>query len=85
MKTNKLEKRKEAEFKEEETKINDSKNENVLKVKDEEKVTNAKRKEQETEAQELKESYEMENRKAVDGTAENFNNVGGHLNKRTTF
>jgi len=37
------------------------------------------------EDEELKESYEMDNRKAVDGTADDINNVGGELNKRTTF
>jgi len=87
IKPGKLEKRKEAEYKEEETKANENKpeNDNVL-INDE---TTAKPKPErgdyKDEDEELKESYQMDNRKAVDGTADDINNVGGELNKRNTF
>ncbi|KXK52290.1 MAG: hypothetical protein UZ05_CHB002001333 [Chlorobi bacterium OLB5] len=87
MKTNKLEKRKEAEFKEEESKSGENKTEtvNVLKKDITSENKTLEEKNDKNEAEELKESYEMENRKAVDGTADDINNLGGHLNKRTTF
>ena len=88
-KPGKLEKRKEAEFKEDEMK----ENENVAKTRDDGSVINdestekpkAERGDYKDEDEELKESYEMDNRKAVDGTADDINNVGGELNKRTTY
>ena len=86
-KAGKLEKHKEAEFKEEETKSNEIKpeNDNVL-INDESTAKpKPERGDYKDEDEELKESYEMDNRKAVDGTADDINNVGGELNKRNTF
>ena len=87
IKPGKLEKRKEAEFKEEETKANDNKTEDEGTIINDTTAAKPKpeRGDYKDEDEELKESYEMDNRKAVDGTADDINNVGGELNKRNTF
>lgn len=86
LKQGKLEKRKEAEFKVEENKVNESKTEpESILMGDETIKPKPERGDFKSEGEELKEFYEMDNRKAVDGTADDINNVGGELNKRTTF
>jgi hypothetical protein len=86
IKQGKLEKRKESEFKEEETKSNENKPEPKNILEDEEKPKPVPEcVDDKDEDEGLKESYEMDNRKAVDGTTDDINNVGGELNKRTTF
>lgn len=86
IKPGKLEKHKENHFKEEETKANGEKSqEKGTVINDETTKPKPERGDYKDEDEELKESYEMDNRKAVDGTADDINNVGGELNKRTTF
>ncbi|HRJ05551.1 MAG TPA: hypothetical protein PK605_14205 [Ignavibacteria bacterium] len=87
IKPGKVEKRKEAEFKEEETKANEERTDAESVLINDQTTENPKpeRGDYKDEDEELKESYEMDNRKAVDGTADDINNVGGELNKRNTF
>ncbi|HMQ79016.1 MAG TPA: hypothetical protein PKE39_12495 [Ignavibacteria bacterium] len=86
IKPGKLEKHKENHFKEEETKDNEEKSDEKVAIKNDVKAKpKPERGDYKDEDEELKESYEMDNRKAVDGTADDINNVGGELNKRTTF
>jgi hypothetical protein len=87
IKPGKLEKRKVAEFKEEETKANENRAnaDNLLTNDQTTGKPKPERGDYKDEDEELKESYEMDNRKAVDGTADDINNVDGELNKRNTF
>ena len=86
IKQGKLEKRKESEFKEEETKSNEEKaDEKGTLINDETTKPKPERGDYKDEDEELKESYEMDNREAIDGTADDINNVGGEPGKRTTF
>ncbi|MBN8586338.1 MAG: hypothetical protein J0M37_14710 [Ignavibacteria bacterium] len=86
-KPGKLEKHKEAEFKEEENRSTDNKpaDAGTLIKDDTTEKPKPERGDHKDEDEELKESYEMDNRKAVDGTADDINNLGGALNKRNTF
>ena len=86
IKPGKLEKHKENYFKEEETKANEEKSEQKgTMINDETNKPKPGRGDYKDEDEELRESYEMDNRKAIDGTADDINNVGGELNKRNTF
>ena len=86
IKPGKLEKHKENHFKEEEIKANEKKSdEKNISINDETTKPKPERGDYKGEDEELKESYEMDNRKAIDGTADDINNVGGELNKSTTF
>ena len=86
IKPGKLEKHKENHFKEEEIIANEKKSdEKNISINDETTKPKPERGDQKDEDKEHKESYEMDNRKAIDGTADDINNVGGELNKSTTF
>lgn len=86
IKPGKLEKHKENQYKDEESKaIEERSEEKVTIVNDASTKPKPERGDRKDENEVLKETYEMDNRKAVDGTADDINNVGGELNKRNTF
>lgn len=86
IKQGKLEKHKENHFKEEETKANIEKSEQKdAIINDEALKPKPERGDYKDEDEELKESYEMDNRQAIDGTTDDINNIGGELNKRSTY
>lgn len=86
IKPGKLEKHKVNHFKEVETKANDEKSEEKdTVINDETTKPKPERGDHKDEDEILKETYEMDNRKAIDSTAYDINNIGGEPDKRTTF